>query len=166
MKTAIAFLVYFFSAGILPGLFPFNFFNSSINKKNVSSSYSIAQEITHTYKPDTTTNFPNPERGWFYTIDPNYATNVTAPALTLKQLNNLKKAYNITLVRKYYLLYDYVNSNSIAASYITEQLQNDLDVCRSAGFKLIPRFTYNDNIKFTAIANRDATLAITLAHIN
>lgn len=164
MKIAIVFLIYFSSVLLLP-VIPPNFSNNTVIEKILSSVDSFHSAIIHIYKPDTTTNFANPERGWFYTIDPNYATNVTAPGLTLKHLNNLHKAYNITLIRKYYLLYDYVNSDSIAASYITKQLQNDLDVCRSAGFKLIPRFTYNNNIKFTAKANRDATLAITKAHI-
>lgn len=118
--------------------------------------------VGHTYTADNTTNFPNPERGWFQTIDPNYVTNTTAAPLTVAQLNSLKSQFNITLVRKYYMLTPWLNNATLPQLFL-DSLQNDLNACRAAGFKLIPRFTYNWNQSFTA---SDAALSITTSHIN
>jgi hypothetical protein len=118
--------------------------------------------INHSYVEDTFTNFPNPERGWFYTIDPVYSTNETGAPLTVNQLNNLKTQYNITLVRKYYVLFPYITTDQLPESFLSS-IQNDLDACREAGFKLIPRFTYNWN---QSVSTLDGTLAITTSHIS
>ena len=67
---------------------------------------------------------------------------------------------HITLVRKYYLLKPFLAS-PISASFLTA-VQADLDACRSAGVKLVPRFTY---IRYTASANQDAPLPIALQHV-
>jgi len=130
-------------------------------KKETTTSQS-----TISYTTDNAINFPNPERGWFYTIDPDYESNTTAAPLTVSQLNGLRTQFNITLVRKYYLIYDYQNTATIAQSYINNQLVNDLNVCRAAGFKLIPRFTYVWNKDFSSTSDKDATESITLSHIN
>lgn len=118
-----------------------------------------------TYVIDETTNFSNPERGLFYNINPNYSTNSTAAPLTKSALDALKASDNITLIKKYYLLYAYSTTAVIPASYIDDQLKNDLNVCRQAGFKLIPRFIYTWNKNFAPGAERDAEINITLGHI-
>jgi hypothetical protein len=132
--------------------------------KKLKSGLTTLSTINHTYTSDNSTNFPNPERGWFYTIDPNYSTNATGAPLTLSQLNNLKSQYNITLVRKYYMLYPYLNTTTLPSTFLTS-IQNDLNTCRAAGFKLIPRFTYNWN-QGVKNGTKDGTLAITTSHIS
>lgn len=134
-------------------------------KKN-NSSKDNEQAPNNTYVADEQTIFQNPERGWFYTIDPDFFTNKIAPPLTVAKLSKLKIDFNVTLVRKYYMLYPYRNTPLLPASFITDQLLNDFAVCRAAGFKLIPRFIYNWNQNFEAGANRDASTDVTLAHIN
>lgn len=135
----------------------------TVNKKG-KSGLASRSTIGHTYTADNTTIFPNPERGWFYTIDPIWNTNATAVPLTVSQLNGLKSQYNITLVRKYYCLYPY-KTTAVLPSTVLNDLQADLNACRAAGFKLIPRFTYVWNTGFKN-GNRDATETITNGHIN
>jgi hypothetical protein len=81
-----------------------------------------------TYQEDAT-NFPNPERGYF-----------------VVQLNksNLQSARNkgITLVRKYYRLDPYVNSDILPAS-VFDEIKRDAELLRQVGVKVIPRFIYN-----------------------
>jgi hypothetical protein len=81
-------------------------------------------------------NFPNPERGWFQTV--NVGLYPTEPITTA----NLKtwRAEGVTLVRKYYLLKDFINT-PISAEFLNT-LKADLGVIRNEGFKLVPRFAY------------------------
>ena len=119
----------------------------------------VQGSITVTYDVDSG-NFPNPERGWHEQINPYYASDVTANPLTTTQLAGYRND-NLTLVSKYYLIKDFVDS-PISQSYLDDQVINDLNVCRQAGFKLIPRFTYNFN---QDISDEDASLDRVLQHI-
>lgn len=122
--------------------------------------HTVAQEsITVTYDVSSE-NFPNPERGWHNQVNPYFVPDVTANPLTVEQLNEYRND-NLTLICKYYLIKDYINSD-ISQSYLDAHLINDLNVCREAGFKLIPRFAYNFN---QDISNEDAPLDRVLGHI-
>jgi hypothetical protein len=139
---------------------------SSCKKETAKTSGGDSLPFNHTYITDDETAFLNPGRGWFYTIDPDYFTNTVAAPLTVTQLTQIKANFNVNLVRKYYLLYPYRSTNLIPASFINDQLLNDINVCRQAGFKLIPRFIYCWNNNFEQGANRDAPIDVTLSHIN
>lgn len=105
-------------------------------------------------------SFPNPERGWHKVYDTIYHLNETAPPLTREELEGLR-GEGLTLVRKYYMLADY-RGKAIPEEFLEGQLVSDLETCREAGFKLIPRFTYTQNLN---ISKEDATLETVLAHI-
>lgn len=119
-----------------------------------------AQTISTSYKVDTISHFPNPERGWVMTVNPN-SNDTQAPALNPEDLHRWKSGEEkVTLIRKYYLLNSFLNS-PISPEYL-ETLQNDANTCREAGFKLIPRFTY----KWTSSSTSpDASLEYTVYHI-
>jgi len=122
--------------------------------------YAVAQgSITVTYDVDSG-NFTNPERGWHEQINPYYTSDVTANPITTTQLDKYRDD-NLTLVSKYYLIKDFVDS-PISQSYLDNQVINDLNVCRQSGFKLIPRFTYNFNQN---ISNKNASIDRVLQHI-
>ncbi|MGI8650237.1 MAG: DUF4832 domain-containing protein [Rubrobacter sp.] len=109
--------------------------------------------------------FPNPERGWFVTIDPLQTTyddgnvyvrgNTTMPqnpppgfedyALTVEKLRE-HRANGVSLIRKYYLLYDY-RSQEISEDYLDRHPRADFELMREEGFKIIPRFVYTWNIQ-------------------
>ncbi|WP_176560301.1 DUF4832 domain-containing protein [Brevibacillus dissolubilis] len=114
---------------------------------------------------EDTAPFPNPERGWFKTVSPIYSTNTPAPPLNLNQLLEWRKEEKVTLVRKYYLLYRY--KNTALPQSVLDELQHDLEVCRLAGFKLIPRFTYSYYLDYNGDESKeDAPLTQVLTHIN
>ncbi len=108
--------------------------------------------------------FPNPERGWHVSVDPDYDANKTGPALELSQLRSYREE-GVTLVRKYYLLYDYRNSD-IPQAYLDGQIVHDLSVVREAGVKLIPRFSYTWNLGFEPRGDEDAPFDRILSHLD
>ena len=108
-------------------------------------------------------NFPNPERGWFHSISPDYATDANAPALDEKQVTSLRDN-NITLVRKYYLLTVY--RNKPIGPEVLALVKSDAAVARKAGIKLIMRFTYTWNKDLLDDAGQDAALTSVLMHID
>ena len=134
----------------------------SCEKSDMSQKKSDAP---YKYTADDTTIFSNPERGWFYTIDPIWGTNATAAVLKVSQLNSLKRQYKITLIRKYYCIYAYSTTPVIPSAFIN-LLQDDLNACRTTGFKLIPRFTYVWNRYGFPNGDNDAKEAITNGHVN
>ena len=120
---------------------------------------SAQESITVIYDADSA-NFPNPERGWFHTIAPDFHNDVMGEPLTPAQLAGYRSE-NLSLVRRYYLIKDFIDS-PISQSYLDNYLINDLNACRQAGLKLIPRFTYIYN---RDIHNEDAPIDRVLQHI-
>lgn len=103
----------------------------------------------------------NPERGWFYSIGA-WSNNNLMAFPTLTELDSLRNSNDkVTLIRRYYLLDDYINS-PISQSLLDE-FQNNCDSLRAAGFKLIPRFTYNFS---SALPQNDASVQWTFFHLN
>lgn len=113
-----------------------------------------------TFIEDDVTTLTNPERGWFRSIEPTYATDTPAGPLSGSALANWKDTDKITLVRKYYLLKQWTNS-PLPQTFLDE-VAADFATCRAQGFKLILRFHYNFNQN---LFTNDATLGITLQHI-
>lgn len=111
---------------------------------------SSSKNITVQFVPDTT-DFPNPERGFY-----RYSA-TTATAYVPLQLDELKKfreggtvagAYNVvsTLVFRYFVL-DGFTQRPLSV-LLLDKIQKDLDAVRQAGMKMIARFCYT--IKATA----------------
>jgi hypothetical protein len=87
-----------------------------------------AFSATITYQEDST-NFPNPERGY-------YITSVSPNALQAARKEGM------TLVRKYYRIDAYWNAEVLPQS-VLDGVHNDATILRQEGAKLIPRFAYN-----------------------
>ncbi|MGB3777437.1 MAG: DUF4874 domain-containing protein [Tunicatimonas sp.] len=112
------------------------------------------------FEEDTEGIFPNPERGWQKTFNPDYFTNEQAPVYTVDQLTRLREEENITLVDKYYILYEFRDA-PILQAYL-DDFQKDMDALRQAGVKSVVRFAYNFNGDDLA----DAPLERVLEHID
>ncbi|WP_246841506.1 DUF4832 domain-containing protein [Chroococcidiopsis sp. TS-821] len=104
----------------------------------------------------TEENFPNPERGFYVSMEPH--GNKAIMPLELSELQKLRNN-NISLVRKYYLLSDFRNK-PISQSFL-EMISNDCQTARKAGVKLIIRFTYN-----WLGGGDDAPASIILSHLD
>jgi len=118
-----------------------------------------AQNTTFEYNIDSTTLFANPERGWARSYNP--SGNTPAPDLVLGTLQYWRASSDhITLARKYYMLHAYLDK-PIDQAFL-DKFQKDLNTCRTAGVKMIPRFIY---IWDPATVNKDAPLNIAIQHI-
>ena len=107
-----------------------------------SFALSSKAQTTVTYIKDNSL-FPNPERGWQMTYNPNPATNEQFPVFSIGQLEQLRNEEKISLVDKYYILNPYRNSK-IPQSYL-DNFQKDMDALREVGLKAVIRFAYNFN---------------------
>jgi hypothetical protein len=87
---------------------------------------STAQPKQVTFQ-STTLEFPNPDRGFYVWVDPatNYA--YLSPG--------------VTLVHEYFMM-DAYRSVALPSSFLS-MVDSEFDRARSAGMKMIPRFTYN-----------------------
>lgn len=148
-----------------------------------SKSYSVVKEppveeegtVTVNYVADNS-DFANPDRG-FYRYSETRASNYTV--LTEALLNtygtpstSLGATYQTlsTLVFRYYILDDFVNS-PISQEFL-DNMQLDFNAVRNAGVKMIPRFTYTVSSNagscgegFICPPYGDASKAIVLAQI-
>lgn len=125
---------------------------------------------------ESTEDFPNPERG-FYRYSETRAGKYTA--LDLAQLREWRTGakadggtYSVTstLVFRYYVL-DIFKDKPLSAAFINS-VRADFNIARTAGTKLIPRFTYtvsskagNCPEKFICPPYGDAPKDIVLGHI-
>jgi hypothetical protein len=95
---------------------------------------------------EDTSNFPNPDRGFFIQTD------VTANAL-----QNARRDNAITLDRVYYRLDNYVDAD--LPQSLLDKIASDCVVLRQCGAKMIPRFAYNFG------ECHDASLSRILSHL-
>lgn len=113
-----------------------------------------AQEVFYT--GDFDTNFPNPERGYCYSVDPNFenmtwsfceqdpakytATSWTNP-MNISQLKYLRasKGFSLVLVRYHIAEFRY---KPFSPEFLA-RLRSDFSTIRDAKFKMIPMFAYN-----------------------
>lgn len=102
----------------------------------------ISQTINYT---ESTAIFANPERGlqkYSITAD-NYSTVSGANNLAVSTLNNWKNSDDkVTVVYRYFLLDAFMNSD-INSIYL-DNIQSDFDHIRTAGLKVITRFSYSN----------------------
>lgn len=101
---------------------------------------------TATYTEDTTTNMPNPERGFHKDVD-FFSGNFAAVQTT----------HNMSIARSYIQL-DAFRNSAISQAFL-DSMQSRFAVIRSAGVKLVTRFSYS----FTS--TNDAPLNRVLEHL-
>lgn len=103
------------------------------------------------------TDFLNPERGFYgQALSSSDSPSPIAPAY-FEQL----KGQNITLIRMLYSLPTF-RSKAISPDFL-QRMQEDMDLIRKNGFKIILRFAYNYN---ESAVRLDAPLNIVLSHID
>lgn len=108
----------------------------------ISHAILIGQTVTYTA---STSIIANPERGLQkYSITASdYATSIGANNLSVSTLNTWKNSTDkITIVYRYFMLDAFLNSN-INSTYLNN-IQADFDNVRTAGLKIIVRFSYSD----------------------
>jgi Domain of unknown function (DUF4832)/Domain of unknown function (DUF4874) len=135
-----------------------NHLEESLEEQAVTVSYQSSLE-----------NFPNPERGFFIqkvgwdrVIHPDWES------FTLEDMRQARRQ-GITLARVYYLITEF-KGTSLSQEFLTK-LTQDFNNARTAGFKLIPLFSYNwPSADFDQhperSENQDAPVADVLRHID
>lgn len=109
-----------------------------------------------TYQEDAS-SFSNPERG-FYSSSISYSSSPSA--ISQSYLTNLKSS-NISMIHMDYA-FNTFRSTAISESFL-KSIQNDLDLLRANGFKMVIRFAYTFN---EPAPWNDAPLSIILSHID
>ncbi len=118
------------------------------NTKSAPSSRSIV-----TYQP-TTSEFPNPERGFHDDIE----------LISGGDFSDVRRK-GYTISRAYIRLDEYRN-RALPTNFLT-QLDRQFQLVRSAGIKVIPRFSYNFPTGDGDMDKApDASLKLTIEHIN
>jgi len=117
--------------------------------------------VAKTYDEDPTI-FCNPERGWYYPIQPEGGGrpgNLTSPhpAVEAAKLRSLREQ-GISLIRDCVLIGAYMDG-PIGSSYL-EEIGRNFAAVREAGLKVIPRFLYD-----WGDTNRDASESIISQHV-
>jgi Domain of unknown function (DUF4874) len=105
--------------------------------------------------------FPNPERGWFWPIDPKCCgTDLPHPPVEVGRLRALRgRPEAITLVRDGVLLGRHMHEP--ISPQTLNRIQADWDAARRAGVKVIVRFLYDWSLN-----NRDPEEAILAGHLD
>lgn len=131
----------------------------------------IALESTTKTYQGSSAQILNPERGWWYTIEPDWYTNNTKPTMTVAQLRNIKQTQGVTVIRKYYVIDDWVSQDipydvSDPHAVDLKMVEDDFAAVRAAGMKLIPRFIYVYNTDDPQFNHHDATEEQIMRHID
>lgn len=115
------------------------------------------------YTADNTTNFANPERGFYQQVEyghPYYSKLSKSSGCFQKG----REAGRSLILRLYYL-HHYRNQSTLPDSLIT-MINNDMEAIRQNGFKCILRFAYTSEASETPSKNLDASPAIWQAHLS
>ena len=113
--------------------------------------------VTVTYTVDSTTNFANPERG-FYHHEETQSTGYSA--LDSATLTSYRAQQAISLVLRMWYLADFATKDFDQG--FLAKVSADFDQVRSAGLKVVVRFAYSDS---ESASPRDANKAQILRHI-
>ncbi len=126
-----------------------------------SCSLLLGQSINYTASTDI---IANPERGLqkYSITSSDYATTTNYNNLSVQTLNNWKTSTDkVTVVYRYFLLDAFLNSD-INATFL-ENIQTDFNNVRTAGLKIIIRFSYSNAQGNTA---QQPTKSQILTHIS
>lgn len=115
---------------------------------------------------DTSVTLGNPERGFFQYTETHYESdNSGHVALDAEDIAADRTSLGRTLLFRYFGLEKYKGLDTIDSTYL-DLLAADLAAARTAGVKMIPRFTYsNTQVAEPGPYNSDATPARVVAHI-
>ncbi|MCF7804355.1 MAG: DUF4832 domain-containing protein [Candidatus Marinimicrobia bacterium] len=111
--------------------------------------YVLAQTATTIEYSETDSIFANPERGF---------STYRSRAITDGYLQNLR-GHNVTVVQRIYKVPEF-RSEQLSEDFLNT-VQQDFDIARQEGFKLIPRFSYTENQN-----GDDAALDTILLHLD
>lgn len=128
------------------------------DSKPSSVTVAMAQTITAPSFLGSTSDFPNPERGFYRWISPGYLDQWTQSDAT-DAYNN---GYRLVFARVN--LESYKNSDTLPAAYIS-QLNTALGYARAAGVKVVVRAVYNYPNSETDLSAGDAPLSRIKFHI-
>lgn len=121
-----------------------------------TSMVSANIDTVSTIYQDSNENFSNPERGFYYPINPS-DNNDNVP-LDISELQKLREQ-NVTLLRRLYLIKQFQNQ-SLSKSFL-DMMIKDFQTARQAGVKLILVFTYN-----WIGGGADATKSVIFSHLD
>jgi Domain of unknown function (DUF4832)/Domain of unknown function (DUF4874)/Secretion system C-terminal sorting domain len=110
-------------------------------------------QTTTNYSADNTTNFPNPERGFWIPEYPTY-TPVSVPNLISNREN-----FGYTTMHFRYIIGNF-KTTPLSQTFL-DNFTNDLSKCRQAGVKMVPCFWYNEDQN-----GEDAAYNIVINHLN
>jgi len=114
----------------------------------LSFTFALGQSVNYTASSEI---IANPERGLQkYSITSNeYATTSGFSNFSVATLNNWKtSSEKVTVVYRYFILNMFMNSD--INTIFLENIQRDFDNVRTAGFKIIVRFSYSNSQGTTA----------------
>jgi len=103
------------------------------------------------------TDFPNPERGFYG----QQLSDSKSPSPLWEGYLDQLRDQNITLVRRLYSMTTF-RADPITEDYL-QHIQNDMNLLRSKGFKIVLRFAYTFN---EPEPHNDAPLDVVLSHID
>jgi Domain of unknown function (DUF4832)/Domain of unknown function (DUF4874) len=146
----------------------FTFFIMIVACSQSEQATGLEPQITKTYQVSNE-NFPNPERGFFIQkVGWDRVLHPDWESFTLEDMRQAK-LQGITLARVYYLIPEF-KGTSLSQEFL-DKLSQDFNNARSAGFKLIPLFSYNwpGSADFDQhperLENQDAPVADIVRHL-
>jgi hypothetical protein len=111
-----------------------------------------------TYTPSSVV-IPNPEKGFYHYTSTGSSGGYNL--LTQSTIAGYRTNENITVIQRQFFLRDFITGTPITSTYLTN-MQTDFNRIRSAGAKVIVRFTYTSSSSYTVF---QPTKAQILAHI-
>ena len=139
------------------------FENIVVNGVESNANFSVSANTTFSaqsvlYTADLTTNFANPERGFY---KPKETTTSSFSLLSLNSLINQRVNDGLTLIHR--MIYLDTFKTSPISQQILDNIQTDFDTMRDAGVKCVLRFAYSTD---TAPGYRDASKSQIEEHID
>ena len=144
---------------VLLGVSPVATSSQSRTEEGRAVTHASVQTI---FYAEDTSDFPNPERGFYRQLTPMWLGTVRTPlnAQALAQY----RTEGISVLRAYYLI-DEFRDSPLSADALTA-IAADFSAVRAAGIKMIPRFAYNFPLSDPEmLAAIDAPLSRVLEHI-
>ena len=148
--------------------------------QSVNPAYASPAQQTITYTPDNSTNFPNPERGFYwangpFTNDTLWLTdpwvrahiegNTTTPSLRQQGISMVRQVYSLSLYRAGSTVQNGIlvkTTDQPIPQWYLDKMTKDFAYARKQGLKVIVKFVYTWNIAYTG--PEDGSLAVFTTH--
>jgi hypothetical protein len=111
--------------------------NILFSRKKITSSFIV----NATYTLDDSI-ISNPERGFYHYTSSGSSGGYNL--LSTSTLTGYRTSEDITVIQRQFFLIDFISGTDISTTYLTN-MQTDFDRIRTAGLKVIARFTYTSN---------------------